>query len=275
MPDTALDALISTTAVPLLVALALTGCLRFAFGARLGPLQANGAIALAFAAGYVMRLGVPDFPPDAAIQKLVFIALLGFVIGFFVDLFQGVERYRLPMILVWPALTVAWIGWREMLNYTGDIGVTMAASWALGAFVVIRLTGQPEEAKSAPALMLLFATIGVGILAFIARSPLIAQLAAALATGTIGFLLWNWPVARYPLGAMGALGGGGVLLGLALNLGLFAETASRPALALITLVFVAPPLAARLPLGRHGAFGPIVLALVAAIPVVIAVAIAL
>lgn len=275
MPNTTLDALIATAAVPLLTALVLTGVLRFVFGARRGPLLAGGAIALAFGAGYVMRLGVPDIPPDAAIQKLVFIAALGFIIGFFLDIFQGVERYRLPMILAWPALVVAWLGWREMLNYSGEIGVTIAASWAFGAFIVIRLTGQPEEAKSADAFMLLFAAIGVGILAFLARSPLIAQLAAALATATIGFLLWNWPVARYPLSAMGALGGGGVLLGLAVNLGLFAETVSRPALALIILVFVAPPLAVRLPLGRHPARGPFVLAIVAAIPVVAAVLIAL
>ena len=69
---------------------------------------------------------------------------------------------------------------------------------------------------------------------------------------------------------MAALGGGGVLLGLAVNLGLFAEAASQPALALIILVFVAPPLAARLPLGPHAALGPFVLAIVAAIPAAIA-----
>ena len=46
-------------------------------------------------------------------------------------------------------------------------------------------------------------------------------------------------------------------------------------MALLILVFVAPPLAQHLPLGRHGAFGPIVLAIVAAIPVVIAVFMAL
>jgi hypothetical protein len=74
---------------------------------------------------------------------------------------------------------------------------------------------------------------------------------------------------------MGALGGGGVLLGLAVNLGLFAEAASRPALVVLILVFVAPPLALRLPLGRHAALGPLVLAIVAAIPVVAAVLIAL
>ena len=278
MPDTALDALdalIATAAVPLLAALVLTGVLRFACGARLGPLLAGGAIALAFSAGYLLRLGAPDFPPDAAVQKLVFIAAIGFIIGFFLDIFQGVERYRLPMILVWPALIVAWLGWREMTHYTGEIGVTLAVSWAFGAFIVIRLTGQPEEGKSAPAFMLLFAAIGVGILAFLGHSPLVAQLAAALAMASAGFLLWNWPTARYPLSAMGALGGGGVLLGLAVNLGLFAEAASRPALAVLILVFVAPPLALRLPLGRHAALGPLVLAIVAAIPVVAAVLIAL
>ncbi len=152
-----------------------------------------------------------------------------------------------------------------MAHYTGRIGVTMAVSWAFDVFIVICLTGQPEDAKSAGAFMLLFAAIGVGILAFIARSPLIAQVPAALAIGTIGFLLWNWPVPRYPLSAIAALGGGGVLLGLAVNLGLFAKTASRPVLALIILVFVARPLAARPPFGRHAALGPFVLAIPVAI----------
>ena len=36
------------------------------------------------------------------------------------------------MILGWPALIVAWLGWREVLNYTGEIGVTIAVPWAFG-----------------------------------------------------------------------------------------------------------------------------------------------
>ena len=55
MEDAALDALINTAIAPLLAALVLTGILRFAFGARLGPLLAGGAIGIAFSAGYVLR----------------------------------------------------------------------------------------------------------------------------------------------------------------------------------------------------------------------------
>ena len=275
MEDAAIDALINTAIAPLLAALVLTGILRFAFGARLGPLLAGGAIGIAFSAGYVLRLGLPDFPPAAALQKLLFVALIGVGLGFIADILGAVEKFRLPMTLVWPALIVAWLGWREMLDYSSEIGVTMAVSWAFGTLIIIRLTGQPEEAKSAPALMLLFAAIGLGILALLGGSAGIAQLAAGLASAVAGYLLWNWPRARYPLSAMGALGGGGVLLGLAVNLGLFAESASRPALALLILVFVAPPLAQRLPLGRHGAFGPMVLGIVAAIAIAIAVFVAL
>ena len=225
MEDAALDALINTAIAPLLAALVLTGILRFAFGARLGPLLAGGAIGIAFSAGYVLRLGLPDFPPDAALQKLLFVALIGVGLGFIADILSAVEKFRLPMILVWPALIVAWLGWREMLDYSSEIGITVAVSWACGAFIIIRLTGQPEESKSAPALMLLFAAIGLGILALLGGSAGIAQLAAALA--------------------------------------------------LLILVFVAPPLAQRLPLGRHGAFGPMVLGIVAAIPIAIAVFVAL
>ena len=63
MEDAALDALINTAIAPLLAALVLTGILRFAFGARRGPLLAGGAIGIAVSAGYVLRLGRPDFPP--------------------------------------------------------------------------------------------------------------------------------------------------------------------------------------------------------------------
>ncbi|MDP6843158.1 MAG: hypothetical protein QGH73_15920 [Rhodospirillales bacterium] len=142
-----------------------------------------------------------------------------------------------------------------------------------GAFIIIRLTGEPEV-KSTPAIMLLFAAIGVSIVALLGASASIAQLAGTLAAAIGGFLLWNWPWARYPLGAAGVLGGGGVLLSLVLTLGLFSEDVSRPALGLLILIFLAPPLAARLPLGRHAVLGPVVLGIVAAIPVAIAALIA-
>lgn len=122
--------------------------------------------------------------------------------------------------------------------------------------------------------MLLFAAIGVSIVALLGASASIAQLAGTLAAAIGGFLLWNWPWARYPLGAAGVLGGGGVLLSLVLTLGLFSEDVSRPALGLLILIFLAPPLAARLPLGRYAVFGPIVLGIVAAIPVVLSALIA-
>lgn len=100
----------------------------------------------------------------------------------------------------------------------------------------------------------------------------LAQNAVVLAAALAGFLPWNWPVVRYGDNAALRLAGGGVFVALFAHAWLFTGIAWW-ALAPLILCFFARFVARRiaLPTGVLGqALRPLVLALVAALPAVIA-----
>jgi hypothetical protein len=80
--------------------------------------------------------------------------------------------------------------------------------------------------------------LGVAAVCLLGGSAATAHLAFALAAATVGFMLWNWPVTRYPFGFSALFAGAGSLPLLAGHALLYAR-ASAPALALILLVFLA------------------------------------
>jgi hypothetical protein len=88
-------------------------------------------------------------------------------------------------------------------------------------------------------------------------------------------MLWNWPLARFPFGAAAVLGAGGALAAMVTNMAFYTKSS---ALAMVCLlpIFFADAVADQVPLPR-GALGqslrPVVLALLAAIPVGLAVGI--
>ena len=121
--------------------------------------------------------------------------------------------------------------------------------------------------------MLLIAAVGVSLIALIGSSASLAQLSGGLAAATGGFMLWNWPKARFSFGWSGVYGGVGVLFSFIVAMILFTN-ASKLALLLILPVFFAYRVTARLPLASRPALAPFVLAAVCLVPVGIAVLIA-
>ncbi|NQV56547.1 MAG: hypothetical protein HQ503_11870 [Rhodospirillales bacterium] len=267
MEEVVIEALVNGVAIPLAAALVLTGALRFSIGVPL----AGAAISIAFLAGYALSFGWPLFPLNSASQKLTYIALVGAGLGVAIDSLRAHDKFRLALILIWPAAIAGWLGWQQLVSLSGESVIAIAVCWAAGVFVMARLDGKTTS-QSTPTILLLSAAIGLAAVAFFGSNASVAQLAGTLAAATGGFLLWNWPVARYPLGSAGLLGGAGALLSLGFILVLFSEDTSRAALALILLIFLGPLLAARLPFGRHQKFGPVMLGLVSAVPALAAAA---
>jgi len=155
-----------------------------------------------------------------------------------------------------------------------EFAVTLGALWLAGIFIFERLFSSTGKISADAAVCSLAAAIGASLVSLVGASGSIAQLFAAAAAATGGFLLWNWPKARYPFGLRALLSGGGALFALAVNLILLTD-ASRLAAAFLLLVFVAPNMARRIPVKEGSALAPVGIGIVAVAPVAIATTIAI
>ena len=97
-------------------------------------------------------------------------------------------------------------------------------------------------------IQLAVAAIGLGVLAWVGGSGLLAQISAAVAFAVSGFLIWNWPVFRFPPGAALVMGAAVPLaaIGGALTL---SGTVGGGALAILVLIFFSDWLAGAISLG--------------------------
>lgn len=268
------EALIKGVAIPVAVALLLTGAILFGLGRNKGMQAAGVSIGIAFMVGYTLLLSWPAFPPTSSGQKIVYLVLAGSILGFLIDLLKGGQSLKMIVVIVWPAAIITWLGWRQVTNLSLGTAIPLALLWLAGIFLFERLSASLGKVNSDGSVTSLAAAIGASLVALIGASGSIAQLYGAAAGATGGFLLWNWPRARFSFGYAALMGGGGTLFALATTLTLFSD-ASRLALAFILLVFIAPIVARRLPIKESPALTPITIGLVAIAPVAVAIAIAI
>ena len=269
------DPIVQSAVAPFLVAAILTGVLGFGLGKTIGPRIAAAAIPLGFLISYWATFGWPAFPPVSSNQKIVHIAFFGAVIGVLFDIFRRDSTLRRIGPAVWSLAIVYWLGWRLFVP-PSLLGVALVvALWLPGAVILFTLGvhQKPGGGSVREGVMLLTAAIGVSLVALMGSSASLAQLSGGLAAATGGFLLWNWPKVRFPMGWAGLLGGVGALISLAAALVLFTN-ASKLALALIIPVFFADRLAARLPPAENPVLAPFILAAACLVPVALAVLIA-
>lgn len=266
------EVLLQGVLLPVAVAVIVTGVIRYGLGEARSSVLAAAAIGIAFVAGYAMTIGWPGFPPRTSGQKIGYIVLFATVIGIAIDVAGAAARLSRVVMIAAPVLIVGWLGWRVISGFDVTGMLPHAILIAAGIAVFNRLSVSYER-SSTPLVMLLAACVGGAAIAFIGASGSIAQVFGTAAAAIGGYLLWNWPKARFPLGSAGLLAGGGVFVALASAMILFSETSPLAAIFLLP-VFFAPLVADRLPLRDRDALAPIVLGLVAAVPVVIGIVIA-
>lgn len=237
----------------------------------IGVRSAGSAIALAFVIAHLSILGWPPLPPGSSLQKIVYIALIGLFLGVVLDFLIDRAPIR-PVALIWPGVIIAWLGWQQLLGLEVLDLARLALVWFAGAFVFDRLLALRTANIVAPT-MVLVAGIGMSAIALIGNAASLSQLAAAVAAATGGYLLWNWPKQRYPFSMAALFGAASALFGVGAATVLFTR-ASPLALAILLLVFVAGSIRDRLPLGRSPVWGPIAFGAIAAIPALLAIAIA-
>ena len=251
--------------LPLVAAGILTGCI----GGTIGDRAAGSSIGLAFIIAYLSILGWPPLSPRSSLHKIVYLALIGLLLGVVLDFL--IDRVPIRAVgLIWPGVVLAWLGAPQLLGLEVHGLARFVLVWLAGAFMFDRLLAL-REAKIVAPTMVLVTGIGMSAIALIGAAASLSQLAAAVAAATGGFLLWNWPKQRYPFSMVALFGAASALFSIAATIVLFTR-ASTLALAILLGIFVAGLLRARLPFVDRPVWGPVAFGLIAMIPMLLAVA---
>lgn len=262
---------VQSLALPLLVALLVAGLLRLAGGRQKGTLLAAAGIGAGFLAGNLAVLGLPHWPPLAALQKLPYVAAAGIVAGLVLDLRQIGRKGRIIAVFAAALLVVGWVGWPVITSGDGDEVVAFALLWLLSSGVMVSL-GRPGGQATGPAVMLCAAAIGIAVLIVLSDSTSAAQLAVGFAAACIGFFALAWPLGGLAFAASGQLGAGLALLALVAGV-LTSGDLEPAALPMLLPVFLAGRLSGALMpsrTGMEGALRPLLTFIIALVPVLAA-----
>jgi hypothetical protein len=239
--------IIRSFALPFVVALLGTGALRLLAGPVHGPRMAGAAVILAFLVAAVGIMGVPLPPPTSASGKVLWIALGAATLGVLVASLRAPRPLARGALVLASGLSIAWLlGWTPpVFPEVGLLGRGGALWLGLGAALdrLYRVSAKGSDG----AVMLTIAAAGTAAIALLGGAVTLARLAGALAAAAAGFLVWSWPLARYPLGGVAVFGAGMALAGLVAACALHPGT-SRLALLALLAVFFADAALRRLPL---------------------------
>ncbi len=273
MDDLVTEVLIKGVAIPIVVAILFTVFFRFCLGHTWGNRAASASVGIAFLVGYALLFNWPDFPPNGAGPKLVFITLAGLLIGLLIDLMKTPTIFKYLAIILWPATIIGWLGWRQIMNINFETGVTLGLLFVAAIFMFDRLANCGTRQSNA-SVVLLIACLGASFITLVGASGSLSQSYAILAAAAGGFLLCNWPTPRFAFGTAALMAGGGAFLALATSVVLFSEV-HLISFAILLLVFLAPLGAQKLPWQNSSALGPIMVGVVGAIPVIVGTGIAI
>mgnify|MGYP001805896979 CR=1 FL=1 len=279
--DVFADPVIQSAALPLAVSLAATGLLAWSGGPRWGA----AGIGCGLLAAYGLIIGLPAWPAVTALGKAGWLLLTAIPLALAASKAETDPIPHGPTLTaaVWSLAGLTWMvqpllhqGEREDFLHLG--GVIVAGLLLGGLFLRNRTDPGADLPRHGPetAAMLLAASLGLTGVAFFGASAALAQLAAALAAATGGWLLWNWPRMRQPFALTGFLTGIGSWLVLATVLALFSQV-SMVAMALLLLAFLSRSAVVRLPLPAAlatPAVRPLLVGMGALLPAAAAVAVA-
>jgi hypothetical protein len=250
--------------LPLVLSFVLAGSIRAALGPSNGRNFAFGAVGFTYIALY----GWLPFPPVASGQKIVYLTMIGLIIGLLLDLRPKARILQRLATIVWPGIVVGWLGWRQLTTLSPDALLHLGILWMAGIFVLLQLfrnRGPGPESS----IVVLVAALGVSLVALFGASGSVSQQFGVIAAAMGGFILWNWPTPRFAFGALGAIGLGGVLTALATQTVLFTD-AGKTALAITLIVFLTPLLADRVRFAERPALVAVIFGFVAAVPAILA-----
>jgi len=272
-----LPALVLTILVPCLVSYGVTGLLRRLGGRKTPSTIAGIGVTAGFMAGYMgIAGGVPfwSMPPHYCVGEVAVFALpVGFLLNWIGNR---------PMLLGCAAalcgiLTVSWcLGVVQQGEIPPDSVALAGVATLFAALSLWRLAMLAAEGATDVALLAIMA-LALAVIAHGGHAELSVQMALALMAASVGWLVWARPLAKVPAGAAAAIGGGMVMVAIAVDT---AQTCLHPpwAMLVLPLCLWADRLAARLPwigkLGRRKSGRALAFSLGAAVPALVAACLA-
>ncbi len=288
------DPILVAAVLCFLLGVVLGGLSRLAGGRALASL----VVPAVFLAGYVATYQqVPTFPPIGSVNKIFYIGVAATMVGLALDLAPATPRLlHRGLEVVLPVLIAGWIALPRLSSPDPALVATILALWIGGAAVLWRLDtagsiGAPQgtgkvveraaEAADGSGLvaiaMLMAIALGFAPVALAGASSTSLMLCVALVAGWGAAALWELIVPRGAFAASALLGGAGGLLAVIDTVVLITRHADMLALALLLPVLVCGQLGARLllPSQVRGRLRQVLVALMAAAPVPVVVAVLL
>lgn len=242
------DSFTRSVLLPLLTAFAAVGAIRLFWGPSRGAAVASAATPAGFILAFA-SLGVSVVPPGrGSLGIVVYIAVAGLIVGAILDS-EGIrDGARRTVVMALGLAGVAWVGWPPAFGLPAirdsDILIALVVAALLVGYRITRLSG---SASTVP-IQLMVASLGLAGIAWAGASNELALIGVALASATFAFVLWNWPVYRFPPGAALVAGIGAPISALGTYTVLFTHS-SRLALGTLLLVFFSEWLASGIYLG--------------------------
>ena len=232
--------MLDTLGVPFALALAVA-LAAWLLRARGHGLPVALGLTAGLVAGQVAIQGWPALPPNGAIDKLWWLALLGGALGLGLPRVADGRRRRMARV-AGLALAVVWIGWPRLM--IPDVTAWIAAALLVGAGVWA--LSQVERAGSpGGALLILVGGVATAGVAFYGSSYSMAQVILVLTAALIGAMA-GAGAAPAGLGSAGRLAAALPLLGLVSILAFYTQSAAL-ALVLLLPVFLVEGALAGLP----------------------------
>lgn len=201
--------------VPFAVSAFAVALIRLVLGEGRGAILSNAGVGLGILSAHLAIFGLPEWPAGGLVEKMFWLASGGLMLGAIVDRFNIPMPFGLILILGWPVLALLWIVEPNLGSQTEGAALIRLGGLIVGGIIVfVRLDQEQDSGQNAP-VILLWAAVTLAAMATIYGLPKSGEVAAAVAAATLGYLLWNIPVNRFPMGHSAILPAGTVILSLA------------------------------------------------------------
>jgi|GEM_PF-3182036 len=197
--------------VPLMASFLAVGLIRMIFDTWSSSALATISIGIGFYVAYQSITFFPLWPPAGTLGILPFVVIGGILIGVFLDLINAKDELKNMSLLAVSVLMVLWVvrEWGAGSISTNGMGLYGALIFG-GYWALQRLEAMRDEKLAAP-ISILSAAIMLAIIAGLYGTST-GLYAVALASATMGFILWNWPKVKHVWGATGTITAGGIYL---------------------------------------------------------------
>ena len=196
--------------------LALTGLVYLVGNKKSGFFMANASVGVSFAWFCAFILGTPDFPPEFNNTAILSVTTCLLVIGVTLD-FSLIKRRKLPQpIIILIILTSGTIITVWMRSGIDVWSLPILLGWSTIAINLQRISANKIFGSSNSTFLLVTASLGTGIIAWVSDIVVDRDLAFGLCAISIGFFVCNYPKPRLYFGYSILLSGGGRLYMLAL-----------------------------------------------------------